>query len=303
MSEILSIYNQVKPTHVVDINTKINQLSKGQDYIITDQTIDLETGEVFNWAAVFDGHGSNLCIDFIKKIPSYIMNDFIVSNKPIQSLAKYIDENLKNCEGSGSTMCLVKFYRDRIECFNCGDSQVVVFGNGNVKFISKEHNFSNKNERNRLTHINNNNNVTFIPSMNIKMMDNETLVSVYSEYIEWDDDCSTRLACSQSLGHNGVTGYAPDKTIIPISPTDNYKVIIGSDGLWDMVMMNDKREMTELYYMDADDIMKQTTDRWLQQWKMQDLLNYDTTIHHCSYKPSQCDDISVVVANIIPIIY
>jgi len=55
--------------------------------------------------------------------------------------------------------------------------------------------------------------------------------------------------------------------------------------------------------MDAEDIMKQTTDRWLQTWKMQDLLNNDTKIHYCSYQPRQCDDISVVVADIIPIIY
>jgi len=286
-----------KPSHALDINTKINQLSKGQDYIITDQTIDLQTGEVFNWAAVFDGHGNNDCIDFIRKIPSSTMNEFIVSNKPIQRLANYINKNLKTTKSSGSTMCLVKIYRDRIECINCGDSQVVVYRNGNIKFVSKEHNYLNKNERNRLA-----DDVTFIPSMNIKMIDTDSLVSVYSEYIEWNEDL-TRLACSQALGHNGITGCAPDKTIIPISPNDNYKIIIGSDGLWDMVMMNDKNEMTELYYMDADDIMKQTTDRWLQQWKMQDLLNYNTTIHHCSYQPRQCDDISIVVVDIIPIIY
>ena len=297
MSEILSIFNQMKPTHALDINTRINQLSKGQDYIITDQSIDLETGEVFNWAAVFDGHGSNECIDFIRKIPSSTMNDFIVSNTPIQLLAQHINTNLTTIQSSGSTMCLVKFYRDRIECYNCGDSQVVVYRNGNIKFISKEHNYLNKNERNRVS-----DDVTFIPSMNIKMTDKDTLVSVYSEYIEWNDDL-TRLACSQSLGHNGVTGCAPDRTIIPIDPNDNYKVIIGSDGLWDMTMMDDKHEMTELYYMDAEDIMKQTTDRWLQTWKMQDLLNNDTKIHYCSYQPRQCDDISVVVADIIPIIY
>ena len=297
MSEILSIFNQMKPTHAIDINTSINQLSKGQDHIITDQSIDLETGEVFNWAAVFDGHGSNECIDFIRKIPSSTMNDFIVSNTPIQLLYEYINENLKSIQSSGSTMSLVKFYRDRIECFNCGDSQIVVYRNGNIKFISKEHNYLNKNERNRLV-----DDVTFIPSMNIKMTNKDTLVSVYSEYIEWNEDL-TRLACSQSLGHNGITGCVPDKTIIPITPNDNYKVIIGSDGLWDMTMMDNKREMTELYYMDAEDIMKQTTDRWLQPWKMIDLLRNDSKVHHCTYQPRQCDDISVVVADIIPIIY
>jgi len=298
MTEFLSMFFKPrKPSHVLDINAKVKQLSKGQDYIMTDQTIDMETGEVFSWAAVFDGHGSNDCIDFIRQIPSAIINDIVVSKKPVQELAKYINDNLKLTHASGSTMCLVKFYRNRIECINCGDSQVVVFRNGSIKFISKEHNFSNKNERNRLE-----GKAKFIPSMNIKMADYDTLISVYSEYILWNDDC-TQLACTQALGHNGVTGYAPDRTIIPIDPNDTYKIIIGSDGLWDMIMMDNKDDMNELYYMDADDIMEQTTQRWLQQWKMQDVLNRDCSIHHYSYQPKQCDDIAVVVADIIPIMY
>lgn len=287
----------MKPTHAIDLDIKINQLSKGQDFILTDKTIDSETGEVFNWAAVFDGHGSNDCIDFIRNIPPSTMNEFIATNKPIQLLYEYINNNLTCLNSSGSTMCLVKFYRERIECYNCGDSQVVVYRNGNINFISKEHNYLNKNEINRLA-----NDVTFIPSMNIKMTNKDTLVSVYSEYIEWNEDL-TRLACTQCLGHNGITGCAPDKMIIPITANDNYKVIIGSDGLWDMTMMDNKREMTELYYMDAEDIMKQTTERWLQPWKMIDLLRNDTTVHHCTYQPRQCDDISIVVVDIIPIIY
>ena len=105
------------------------------------------------------------------------------------------------------------------------------------------------------------------------------------------------------MGHNGITGCFPDKTVIPINLNNTYKVIIGSDGLWDMVMMNNKNEMNELYYMDVHDIMRQTTERWLQNWNMRDDLNNDYSVHHCKYLPNQCDDISAVVADIIPIIY
>lgn len=299
MAQILSsnyLLPYSKPYHALDIKSQINQLSKGQDYIIGDQSIDVETGEIFSWSAVFDGHGGYECIDFIKNLSIETMNGFISTKNPIENLAKHINENIKTYS-SGSTVCLVKFYKNRIECFNCGDSQVVVYRNGEVDFISKEHNYCNENERNRLD-----GRVTFIPSMNIKMVDKDTMISVYSEYIEWNNDF-TRLACSQALGHNGVTGCFPDKTVIPIHPNQTYKVIIGSDGLWDMVMMNNKQDMNELYYMDADDIIIQTTDRWLQQWSMIDILNNDNTIHQCKYTPKQCDDISVVVADIIPIIY
>ena len=61
--------------------------------------------------------------------------------------------------------------------------------------------------------------------------------------------------------------------------------------------------MNELYKMDVDDIMIQTTERWLQEWNMRDDFNNDPTLYYCKYQPNQCDDISVVVADIIPIIY
>ena len=285
------------PSHAVDINSKLNQLSKKQDYIITDQAIDKETGELFNWSVVFDGHGSDNCISFIRNIPMQIMTDFIVSDRPIENLAKYINDNVKLRISSGSTMCLIKIYQNRIVCINCGDSQAAVYKNGNIEFISKEHSFKNEKEKARLA-----NNVTYIPSSDIAIRDENTLISVYSEYIEWNEH-PIKLACSQALGHNGITGCAPDTVVIPITPGDRFKVIIGSDGFWDMVIKDDYNDMVQLWGMDADAIMKQTTDRWLQSWNMIDVLNDSSIVHRAKYQPYQCDDIAVVVADIIPIIY
>ena len=286
------------PSHAVDINSKLNQLSKKQDYIITDQAIDKETGELFNWSVVFDGHGSDDCIRFIRNIPMDIMTDFIVSDRPIENLAKYINDNVKLHVSSGSTMCLIKIYQNRIVCINCGDSQAAVYKNGNIEFISKEHSFKNEKEKARLA-----DNVTYIPSSDIAIRDENTLISVYSEYIEWDSDYYTKLACSQALGHNGITGCAPDTVVIPITPGDRFKVIVGSDGLWDMIIKSDEKDMVQLWGMDADAIMKQTTDRWLQTWNMIDELKNSTIVHRSKYQPYQCDDIAVIVADIIPIIY
>lgn len=285
------------PSHAVDINAKVNQLSKKQDYIISEQSIDSETGELFNWSVVFDGHGSNDCIQFIRNIPMQTMNEFVSSNKPIENLAKYINDNLKLNVSSGSTMCLIKIYQNRIVCINCGDSQAAVYKNGKLEFITEEHSFKNEKEKTRLA-----DNVTYIPSYDIAIRDENTLISVYSEYIEWNEDY-TKLACSQALGHNGVTGCVPDTVVIPITPGDRYKVIIGSDGLWDMIIKENEEDILQLWNMDTDAIMKQTTERWLQKWNMVDVLKNDLTIHYAKYEPYQCDDIAVVVADIVPIIY
>lgn len=227
-----------------------------------------------------------------------IMTDFIVSDRPIENLAKYINDNVKLHVSSGSTMCLIKIYQNRIICINCGDSQAAIYKNGNIEFISKEHSFKNEKEKARLA-----DNVTYIPSSDIEIRDENTLISVYSEYIEWDSDYYTKLACSQALGHNGITGCAPDTVVIPITPGDRFKVIVGSDGLWDMVIKSDEKDILQLWGMDTDAIMKQTTDRWLQTWNMIDELKNSTIVHRAKYQPYQCDDISVIVADIIPIIY
>ena len=177
-------------------------------------------------------------------------------------------------------------------------TSVALVENGKILFISEEHSFKNEKEKDRLA-----DNVTYIPSSDIEIRDENTLISCYSEYIEWDSDYYTKLACSQALGHNGITGCAPDTVVIPITPGDRFKVIVGSDGLWDMIIKSDEKDMLQLWGMDADAIMKQTTDRWLQTWNMIDELKNSIIVHRAKYQPYQCDDISVIVADIIPIIY
>jgi serine/threonine protein phosphatase PrpC len=134
------------------------------------------------------------------------------------------------------------------------------------------------------------------------MIENDKLISVYSEYIEWNlSNGDFLLACTQSLGHNGITGYEPEYKTIPIIKGEKYKIIIGSDGLWDMVMVDDQLDMNKLSRKNVHELMEQTTNRWLQTWNMQDLLNNDTDIIQCNYAPNQCDDIAIIVADIIPI--
>jgi serine/threonine protein phosphatase PrpC len=291
--------NQTNSTHSFKISSKINQLSKGQDHIYIDDTYDL-SGEKCSICIVFDGHGDDKVIDFISSIPKDQMNKLLIDPKPVETLANYINENVvynKN-SSSGSTMCMVKVYSNRIECINCGDSQVAIYKNGSLHFISKEHNYKNKKERNRLT---SSDNINFVESGNIKMINTNTLISVYSEYIEWDlPNRYMKLACTQALGHNNMTGYDPDYTTIPLTLEDNYKVIIGSDGLWDMVMVDNEQDMNRLYKLDAEKIVERTTFRWLQDWNMQDLLNHNQEIIQCKFTQKQCDDIAVVVVDIIP---
>jgi len=286
-------------THSVVVESSTNQLCKGQDYTYIDDITDTN-GEECKVCIVFDGHGDNRVIHFIRSIPNNKMNKLLSGKSPIETLANYINTNINynNIVTSGSTMCLTKIYSNRIECLNCGDSQVAIFKNGSLEYINNEHNYKNEKERVRL-----NDKVIFKPSSNIKMTDQNTLISVYSEYIEWNsEDSSLMLACTQSLGHAGITGYDPEIMVIPILAEDKYKIIIGSDGLWDMIMLDNEEDMKNLYLKNVNDIMEQTTNRWLQEWNMQDLLNNNPTIVKSKFTSKHCDDIAIIVADINPIL-
>jgi serine/threonine protein phosphatase PrpC len=288
--------NTTNTTHTTTITSKINQLSKGQDYIYMDDIVDV-TGEKCKIAVVFDGHGENKVIDFIRSISNEKMNQLLMVSKPVESLANYINENLfqSKIESSGSTMCMVKLFSNRIECINCGDSQVAVYKNGSLEYMSQEHNYENEKERERLKY-----DVTFIPASNIKMIDADTLINVYSEYIEWEfPGLYTKLACSQALGHNSITGYDPEYKVIQLTENDKFKVIVGSDGLWEMIMKDDIQDVNNLYNMDANAIVEQTTNRWLQMWNMHDVLNNKKNVQG-KFTPHQCDDIAVFIADILP---
>ena len=293
--------NITEEGHLINLSSSINQLCKGQDYIYMDDISHI-VNEPCKVCIVFDGHGDSRVINFIRSIPNKEMNNLISGVNPVETLGNYINNNISYNKNilSGSTICLVKIYSNQIECINCGDSQVAVYKNGLLEYMNKEHNYSNEKERERLEKF-----VSFTPSSNIKMVEHDKLVSVYSEYIEWESpetEPKLILACSQSLGHNGMTGYDPERVVIPITIGDRYKVIIGSDGLWEMILHDDvdNKDMKELYTKNVDEIMSQTTNRWLQEWKMQDLLNNRPNIVRSRFTPKHCDDIAIIVADIIP---
>jgi hypothetical protein len=68
------------------------------------------------------------------------------------------------------------------------------------------------------------------------------------------------------------------------------------------MIMDNEIDIEQLYTKNVDEIMIQTTDRWLQEWNMQDLLNNNTEIIKAKFTYKQCDDIAIIVADINPII-
>jgi serine/threonine protein phosphatase PrpC len=216
-------------------------------------------------------------------------------------LFDYINNEFKNNNyyyTSGSTVCLVKYHKNHVEVISCGDSQAAIFKNGELILLTEEHNWQNQAERDRLLKLHKNNIITR-PTMDIKVLNDTDLIGVLSEYIRYPDN--TLIACSQSLGHNGITGCTPSVSKINFDESDSIRVIVGSDGLWDMIMKDNINEMNELYKMEGNDILQFALSRWLQKWNM---FRFDTPddITIASYERQQCDDIGFVIMDILPVV-
>lgn len=290
----------------ISISENVDQMCKGQDYTVSGQTT-IDDQQV-KYAAVFDGHGKDNVIHFIRSISKTKMNEIMAASCPATAMFHYINDfTPKLCirdESSGSTMCLARIFPTYVEIINMGDSQAVVIKNGQIEFISEPHCYENPKEQERLAE-------TFArvyESSNIKIIDDRHLYKTRSSYIVHRLEDNSQLAVSQALGHAGKTGLAPDRTTIPFEGTDEIVIIIGSDGLFDMV--HRKMENNEFVYSDllamkdmsGEEILKRATNRWTQEWEMHpsfEDLAY-SLVESFSREEKETDDVAVIKIDIRP---
>ena len=285
--------------HTLKMESKMAQLSKGQDQVYKGQGIDVDTGEPFEWVCVFDGHGTNTCITRIREMSYAHMNEIMAMAEPVQNMAAEIERMwgpiIHRNESSGATMCLVKIFTNRLVCINCGDSQVMVFKNSERIHFSTVHDWENQAELARLMP----NGTTMVPASCFELVSSNQMKAKYAEYFQFPD--GNRLALGQALGHGGRTGYAPDTVVIPFLPTDAIRVVGGSDGLWDMAMVHDDNDVHMLLTMDCKTLLNVFSSRWLQLWNMEVPDTNPIEIQRCRYRSCDCDDISVFVVDMMPI--
>jgi serine/threonine protein phosphatase PrpC len=193
-------------------------------------------------------------------------------------------------------MCLARIFGDRVEIINCGDSRAMVFKNGELAFFTVEHNWTNPAERKRVTEMGG----RFVPDQSFELMHETCMKGAYAERAYFNP--LVRLATTQALGHHRSTGYAPDTVVIPYSRGDRLRVVMGSDGLWDMVMEDLPADKHFLMTQSGEQIMDRFKSRWLQKWEMH-TTNPVTGLQDIgfyAYTEKQCDDITVVAIDITP---
>jgi len=281
-----------EPSHTIAIDFDIQQMSSGQDYVCNGTGVDSDTDESFEYVMLNDGHGGDFCINYIRRMSPEEKAECIGSPDPIRALVAKIDGSgcVPKHRSSGATAVILKCYADRAEVITCGDSQAVIFKDGEVIHVTQEHNSTNQEERVRVTA---NDNYFFVPSSSVRLVSETEMELVQAEYLSLTN--GSLLACTQALGHNSITGYAPTSFKFVYEKDASYKVVLASDGVFDMMIPGSKNDMDILGTKTSQEICDWTVARWLQEWKYKD--------HKGEWKTQQysrqyCDDVSVAVARI-----
>jgi serine/threonine protein phosphatase PrpC len=292
----------VQATHTAKIETAIRQLYKAQDRVEVCEGTDRTSGESFKAVVLCDGHGSNTVPNMIPQFAAHAAT----AESPCVELQRLVCGAKKlGVEQSGSTAIFAKVYRDRIMVEAVGDSTVIVLEwqedsqEWQKVWTNDSHKWENPAERARL--IQRNPMFTAEQSSSIRVVSPEAMCNAEATYVTLRGTLR-KLATTQAIGHDDIYGVSPSRNIVPLVQGRKYKIVGGSDGVFDMVVLDSADEMNALYKMSAAEIVNLAESRWNQEW-------YPVYAHDPTYRgfpkrqfknASEKDDVSCFVVDIDP---
>jgi serine/threonine protein phosphatase PrpC len=276
------------------LNGCIRSLGKGQDFVAFGHHSD------FAWGVVLDGHGTDHFMTLVKTID---FGEVMSAVDPFASILSTLEANYDKYpqhKSSGSTLVMMRAYTNKVETISVGDSTACVFLNGVLTYKSPKHTSKNENEILRLK----NRKVYFerMTSPVGHVVSRTKMVAHFPDYTLFEN--GTRLACTQSLGHNGITGYQPEvNTVYFSSEDDHVRCLLFSDGFDDMMVQTDEEEgaldkqqdETDMQTMTALELASKAETRWKQSWQYHWNPKNPSTFEHCVYPDGAADDIGIVV--------
>ena len=231
------------------------QFITAQDHVVKGSF--QKDNEEYDYIAAMDGHGTGYnrdsCIGLLRGL------DFTIVAQQ-ENPVEYIRQQLlgHNLIHSGSTFTFARINKTKqqIEVINVGDSMTAVFKNEKLVYITPIHCFQNPEEIERTK--------SFIHTIRLstapKPVNDIDVHLLESNIGLWDT--GETLVPSQSFGHNNVTGLAPSMMVISYEPEDKMRVICGTDGFWDMKMIDYPHIAVE----SAIRLVNVAERKWKQQW-------------------------------------
>tara|TARA_B100000963_G_scaffold186070_1_gene161745 strand:- start:391 stop:1419 length:1029 start_codon:yes stop_codon:yes gene_type:complete len=170
----------------------------------------------------------------------------------------------------GTTLTIWKIYTDRFECYWIGDSSAKLYSENKIIFKTKDHDYNNEEEIQRII----SNGGTSNPAWDIAMKNKNTLLSVRGKTIGIGND---KINMSRALGHRGsflkeygsstsVEWFSPfDYQVIPRDANKSYKIVTGSDGFWQMTCDEDNNLVSDISNTSRE-LALEARRRWEATW-------------------------------------
>jgi serine/threonine protein phosphatase PrpC len=292
----VSVFQTVRQyTHTVEMSESMNQLSKGQDQTYIGNFIDEKTNETVHYAIELDGHGTHDCI---KKLRTMDFVPFLQMETPIEEIAKYLikQKTVSAYTSSGACISIALIYTDRIVLLNCGDTQSALFIDDNLAYINEPHDLDRKGELEMAKEHGTFYDIT--QSSSIMVVSPNQIKAKSAKYIRYST--GNLLAPTRAIGHNGIISSKADRVEFKIEGGKNYRIVLASDGIFDMVIMNNPEDMSIFTKSPtAGSIVQYYSDRWLQEWNIVEekdsILVAGGTFR---FLKNECDDVSACVIDI-----
>jgi serine/threonine protein phosphatase PrpC len=284
------------------LECSVRSLDKGQDVAHCCRVEKSIPEESYDCFIGFDGHGNNTFNDMLKLIN---LGEVAQAKDSLSEVLKQTTEMNTRTNNSGATYYEAKLYGNRVETCTVGDSQVAVFVDKKLVYMSTPHNMKNPAEVERLkSRVESGELCVRLDKPVPAIFSKDTLKFRDSEYVYFED--VEKIAISQSLGHNNITGIVPERRILFFEPGQEVAVVGGSDGLGDMINLcgpDMEEDLLTLATMSSVDIADIAEKRWKQDWnvhwinskgELQVFVDGFTNKHRSPQNPySGYDDVSV----------
>jgi len=292
------VYNEIAYNKIAYNECVVRGLRADQDFAFCGRTLaeESETNEAYDWFYGGDGHGGNAVVNLLRSLdPPTVM----AKRDSLRYIQDQIEPHKTYHRSSGSTYYEARVFSDRVEVTLSGDSQIAIMIDGKIEYISTPHNMKNPLEKERLAQRMQLRDVWMTDSGNVaKILAADKITLRESEYVHFAN--GDKIAMSQSLGHQNVTGLMPEKFTLPLQPGQVVCVVGGSDGLWDMVNLEGESAESDIAFIashTADEVISWVEARWKQEWTI--LWKDPKTKRDCvgkqRFTSSEYDDISVCV--------
>ena len=280
------------------LDSCVKGLGKNQDIVRTGKK-----GEEYFWIVCCDGHGDNSFVDILKSI------DW---REIMESPHSYINmqlklERYKYNVRSGSTLCMVKIFVDRIECVSIGDSRILIYKNSELEYTNTPHTYANVNECDRLRSYSTRVKYEMFPGIRTDTIMRQKKLS-YVTFLS----SNVMLSMTQSIGHLNITGFRPEIQTVYFNPDmDDIRVIVGTDGFFDMCLVTElanttaltleeseakEKDVQDLLRMNSEELASKAEARWKQEWAYYyGGAKYPELVQDTKFENSGIDDVGIAV--------